>query len=149
MRSGEDARPLVESARMAEQGISLQGTFIRIALAVALVVATFNPSGYSVVHWVATPPVAFTPGKTLAVLALAAAWIVCLRTAFIALGKWGLFLGVGIFAAFVWFLVDRDVLSLGGSAIVWVALVVVGVLLGVGLSWSLIRAKTTGQIEVN
>ena len=65
------------------------------------------------------------------------------------MGRWGLFLGVGIFAAFVWFLVDRDVLSLTGSAIVWVALVVVGVLLGVGLSWSLIRAKTTGQIEVN
>ena len=134
---------------MAESAISLKGTLIRIALAVALVLATFNPSGYSVAHWVATAPVAFTPGKALAALALTAGWIVCLRTAFIALGRWGLFLGVGIFAAFVWFLVDRDLLSLTGSAIVWVALLIVGVLLGIGLSWSLIRAKTTGQIEVS
>ncbi len=134
---------------MAEPGISLQGTFIRIMLALALVFATFNPSGYSVFHWVATPPVAFTPGKALAVLALSAGWIVCLRTAFIALGKWGLLLGLGLFATLVWFLVDRDVLSLTGPAVVWVALVVVGVLLGVGLSWSLIRAKATGQIEVS
>ncbi len=133
----------------ASPGISLSGTVIRIALALALVLATFNPSGYSIVHWVATPPVAFTPGKALAVLALTAGWIMCLRTAFIALGRWGLFLGVGIFAAFVWFLVDRDLLSLTGSAIVWVALLIVGVLLGIGLSWSLIRAKTTGQIEVS
>lgn len=134
---------------MAESGISLLGAATRIALALALVLATFNPSGYSAAHWVATPPVAFTPGKALAALALAIAWIVCLRTAFIALGKGGLLLGVGLFAALVWLLVDRDLLSLNGSGIVWVGLIVVGVLLGVGLSWSLIRAKATGQIEVS
>ena len=134
---------------MAEPGISLSGAFTRIGLALALVLATFNPSGYSLAHWVATPPVAFTPGKALAALALAIGWVVCLRTAFIALGKGGLLLGVGLFATVVWLLVDRDVLSLNGSGIVWVGLIVVGVLLGIGLSWSLIRAKATGQIEVS
>jgi len=29
-----------------------------------------------------------------------------------------------------------------------VVLVVLGLLLGIGLSWSLVRARTTGQIEV-
>ena len=127
----------------------MSGTFIRIALALALVLVTFNPSGYSVVHWIATPPVAFTPGKALAALVLAIGWVVCLRTAFIALGKVGLLLGLALFGVLVWFLVDRDVLSLTGSAIAWVGLVVVGVLLGVGLSWSLLRAKATGQIETS
>jgi branched-subunit amino acid transport protein AzlD len=134
---------------MADSGISFAGTFLRIGLALVLVLATFNPSGYSLVHWVATPPVAFTPGKALAILALGIGWVVCLRTAFIALGKVGLLLGVGLFAALVWLLVDRDLLSLTGSAIVWVGLIVVGLLLGIGLSWSLIRAKATGQIEVS
>ena len=134
---------------MAQLGISLSGTFTRIALAIALVLVTFNPSGYSLVHWIATPPVAFTPGKALAVLLLAIGWVVCLRTAFIALGKMGLLLGLSLFATLIWLLVDRDVLSLNGSGIVWVVLVVVGVLLGVGLSWSLLRAKATGQIEVS
>ena len=134
---------------MAEPGISVSGTLTRIALALVLVLATFNPSGYSLVHWIAEPPVAVTPGKALAVLVLAIGWVVCLRTAFIALGKVGLLLGVGLFSVLVWFLVDRDVLSLSGSAIVWVGLIVVGILLGIGLSWSLIRAKATGQIEVS
>lgn len=134
---------------MADSGISFSGAFLRIGLALVLVLATFNPSGYSLLHWIATPPVAFTPGKALALLAIGIGWVVCLRTALIALGAVGLLLGGGLFAALVWFLVDRSVLSLTGSGIVWVALVVVGALLGIGLSWSLIRAKATGQIEVS
>ncbi len=134
---------------MADSGISLSGTAIRIGLALALVLATFNPSGYSLAHWIAAPPVAFTPGKALAVLALAIGWVVCLRTAFIALGKMGLLLGIGLFATLIWLLVDQNLLSLNGSGIVWVVLIVVGLLLGIGLSWSLLRAKATGQIEVS
>lgn len=135
---------------MAESpGISFIGALVRVALALLLVLATFNPTGYSLFHWITAAPVAVTPGKALGVLILAIGWVICLRTAFIALGKLGLLLGVALFGVLVWFLVDRDVLSLTGSAIVWVALVVVGVLLGVGLSWSLFRARATGQIEVN
>ncbi len=130
-------------------GISLTGTVIRIGLALALVIGTFNPTGYSLFHWITAAPVAVTPGKVLALLALVIGWIVCLRTAFISLGKGGLLLGVALFSVLVWFLVDQDVVSLTGSGIVWVGLAVIGVLLGIGLSWSLLRAKATGQIEVN
>ncbi len=134
---------------MPSSGISLTGILVRVGLALLLVIATFNPTGYSLFHWITAPPVAVTPGKALAVLALAIGWIACLRTAFISLGLVGLLLGASLFSVLVWFLVDRHVVSLTGSGIVWVALVVVGVLLGLGLSWSLIRAKATGQVEVN
>lgn len=130
-------------------GISLTGTVIRIGLALALVIGTFNPTGYSLFHWITAAPVEVTPGKVLALLVLVIGWIVCLRTAFISLGKGGLLLGVALFSVLVWFLVDHDVVSLTGSGIVWVGLAVIGVLLGIGLSWSLLRAKATGQIEVN
>ncbi len=134
---------------MPSTGISFSGALVRIALALVLVIATFNPTGYSLFHWITAAPVAVTPGKALAVLALAIGWLVCLRTAFISLGAVGLLLGAALFSVLVWFLVDRDVMSLTGSGIIWVALVVVGVLLGLGLSWSLLRAKATGQVEVN
>lgn len=134
---------------MAGRGVSFSGVLTRIALAVLLVLVSFNPSGTSLLHWLATPPVAVTPGKAVAALLLGIGWIVCLRTAFISLGRWGLLLGAGFFATLVWLLVDRDWLSADGSAIVWVAELVVGLLLGVGLSWSLLRAKATGQLEVN
>lgn len=134
---------------MPPSGITLTGTLVRIGLALALVIGTFNPTGYSLFHWITEAPVAVTPGKALAVLALAIGWVVCLRTAFISLGKIGLVLGLALFSVLVWFLVDHDMVSLTGSGIVWVGLVVVGVLLGLGLSWSLLRAKATGQVEVN
>ena len=133
---------------MADAGISFSGVITRLVLSVLLVVATFNPSGTSLVHWLAEPPVAVTPGKAVAALLLAIGWILCLRTAFVALGKWGLLLGLGFFATLVWLLVDRQWLDIDGSAIVWVGELVVGLLLGIGLSWSLLRAKATGQIEV-
>ena len=133
---------------MAAPGISVNGVIIRIVLSLLLVLVTFNPSGTSLLHWLATPPVAITPGKAVAALLLAIGWILCLRTAFVALGRWGMLLGIGFFATLVWLLVDRNWLSLDGSAIVWVAETIVGLLLGIGLSWSLLRAKATGQIEV-
>lgn len=129
-------------------GVSFTGAFIRTAFALVLVLATFNPSGYSFTHWMTAPPVAVTPAKAIAALVLLIGWLMCLRTAFIALGKFGLLLGVALFVAVIWLLVDRQFLTLTGSAIVWVSEVVVGILLGVGLSWSLLRAKVTGQIEV-
>jgi hypothetical protein len=130
-------------------GVSFSGALVRIALALVLVYVTFNPTGYSLFHWITAAPVAITPGKVLAVIALAIGWLICLRTAFIAMGKLGLALGVALFAVLVWFLVDHDLVSLSGSGIVWVGLTVIGLLLGLGLSWSLLRAKATGQIEVN
>lgn len=130
-------------------GVSISGALVRIALALVLVYVTFNPTGYSLFHWITAAPVAVTPGKVLAVIALAIGWLICLRTAFIAMGRLGLALGVALFAVLVWFLVDHDLVSLSGSGIVWVGLTVVGLLLGLGLSWSLLRAKATGQIEVN
>ena len=93
-------------------------------------------------------PTAFTPAKAIAALVLVIGWLMCLRTAFIALGKFGLLLGVLLFSAVIWLLVDRQWLALNGSGLAWASLIVVGLLLGIGLSWSLLRAKVTGQVEV-
>lgn len=133
---------------MANVGVSFTGVVLRMGLATALVLVTFNPSGYSFAHWITAPPVAVTPAKAVAALVLVIGWLICLRTAFVAMGKVGLAMGLALFAAFVWMLVDRQVLALTGSAIVWVSLLVVGLLMGVGLSWSLVRARATGQLEV-
>jgi hypothetical protein len=134
---------------MAAQGISWSGVFTRIAFAVALVLLTYNPSGYSFYHWLMAPPGGITATKALLGVLLLIGWVVCLRTAFVALGWLGVILGSGLFAALTWVLIDMKILDLTGpSALTWVILVILGAVLGVGLSWSLIRARTTGQVEV-
>jgi len=133
---------------MATPGISWVGVIWRMGFAVALVLLTFNPSGYSFYHWLLAAQVDVA-AKALAGVALLIGWVVCLRTAFVALGTLGLVLGAALFGCAVWLLVNTGVLKLDGvSALSWVVLVVLGLLLGIGLSWSLIRARATGQIEV-
>lgn len=134
---------------MAAQGISWSGVFTRIAFAVALVLLTYNPSGYSFYHWLMAPSAGITATKALLGVLLLIGWVVCLRTAFVALGWLGVILGSALFAALTWVLIDMKILDLTGpSALTWVILVILGAVLGVGLSWSLIRARTTGQVEV-
>jgi len=134
---------------MATPGISWVGVVWRLLFAVALVLLTFNPSGYSFYHWLVGTQVD-TAAKALVGVLLLIGWVVCIHTAFVSLGTLGLVLGAALFGSAVWLLVDTGVLSLNGvSAMTWVVLVILGLLLGIGLSWSLVRARTTGQIEVD
>ncbi len=130
------------------QSLSLKGALIRLGAAVGLVLATFNPSGYSLYHWITAEPLGVTPGKILALLGLLIGWVACVRTALVSLGWAGMGLGAALLGALVWVAIDQGLLSLDGSGVVWLSLVVVGVVLGVGLTWSLLRAAVTGQIEV-
>jgi hypothetical protein len=134
---------------MAVQGISGVGIALRVVLAIALVLATFNPSGHSFYHWFVEPPLGLTPVKSFLGVALLIAWVVCLRTAYVALGALGLILGCLLLGSFAWMLFDLDLLHATGRAtMVWIGLLVFGTVLGFGLSWSLMRARATGQIEV-
>lgn len=134
---------------MAVQGISWSGMFVRVFLAIALVLATYNPTGYSFYHWLTAPPAGITAIKALLGVFLLIGWVVCLRTAFIALGWLGVLLGIALLGTIAWVFIDMRWIDLAEpSAVAWLALLILGTILGLGLSWSLIRARLTGQVEV-
>jgi len=134
---------------MAVQGISWSGVAVRIVLATALVLATYNPSGHSFYHWLTEPPAGITAIKTLLGVVLLIGWAVSLRTVHVALGSLGVLLGVAFLAALAWVFVEQRWLDLDTpSSVAWLALLILGTVLGLGLSWSLIRARLTGQVEV-
>lgn len=134
---------------MSVQGISWSGVIVRIALAIALVLATYNPSGHSFYHWLSEPPAGITAIKGLLGVVLLIGWAVSLRTVHVALGALGVILGVALLAALAWVFVEQRWLDLNTpSAVAWLALLILGTVLGLGLSWSLIRARFTGQLEV-
>lgn len=135
---------------MAVQGISWSGVIVRIVGAIALVLLTYNPSGHSFYHWIAEAPGGITAVKAFLGVLLLIGWVICLRTAYVSLGWLGVVLGVALLGTFVWLLFDVGLLQAQGTAaIVWIGLVIVGAVLGLGLSWSLIRARATGQVEVD
>lgn len=134
---------------MAVQGISWSGVIVRIVLALVLVLATYNPSGHSFYHWLTEPPAGITAVKTLLGVLLLIGWAVSLRTMFVALGWIGVILGAAFLAALAWVFVEQKWIDLDTpTSFAWLALLILGTVLGLGLSWSLIRARVTGQVEV-
>ena len=134
---------------MSVQGISWSGVIVRIVLALVLVLATYNPSGHSFYHWLTEPPAGITAVKTLLGVLLLIGWAVSLRTMFVALGWIGVILGAAFLAALAWVFVEQKWIDLDTpTSFAWLALLILGTVLGLGLSWSLIRARVTGQVEV-
>lgn len=129
--------------------ISWQGVFVRIAFALALVLLTYNPSGYSYYHWALTDVSSFDAAKGFAGALLLAGWAMCVRTAFASLGLLGVAITALVLGTLVWLLLDIGVLARDQPTLRWVVLIVAGVILGIGLSWSLVRERATGQVEVD
>ena len=135
---------------MASGSISFVGIVIRIVISIALVLVTYNPSGHSFVHWVFTDLSSFDPLKAFLGVLILVAWVVFVRTARTSLGTLGILLSALLLGTLVWLLFDLHLLSNSGSStMVWIVLVATGIVLGIGVSWSLIRQRATGQVEVS
>ena len=130
------------------QGLTLGGVLVRTALAIVLVLGTYNPSGHSYVSWAFDEIRDFTPIQLICGIVLLGCWVLYLRAALHALGVVGVVLLAGLIAALVWLLVRQGLLEMGGSALSWVILIGVALILGIGLSWSEIRRRITGQVDL-
>jgi len=126
--------------------VSLLGRWL---FALALVFGTYNPTDYSYLNWVLAEDTRFGPVPALVGVALLIAWIIFLRATFLSLGWLGIILGAAFFGCVIWLLVDIGWLSLdSGKAVTWVALLLLSLILAIGLSWSHIRRRLTGQVDV-
>jgi len=134
---------------MADGGVSWLGVLWRIAAAMALVFLTYNPTGYSYFHWALTDFTTFSAAKALAGAVLLAGWVFYLRAGLSSLGWLGVILLLLILGAVVWLLVEQKILDPNQPGVTsWVILFVVGLVLGIGMSWSLVRQRITGQVDV-
>ena len=118
----------------------------RFLFAFLLVFGTFNPTGYSYFHWAAATLPKVNGVLALLTMVLLAAWIFFLRSTFRSLGLIGVVIAVAFCAALVWVGVDIGVVELSNKGLLaWIALVVISLVLGLGMSWSTLRQRMTGQ----
>lgn len=124
----------------------------RWLFALLLVFASYNPSGWSWFHWAQSAfngeglgPVHYFTG-----VILVAGWTVLLIATQRSLGMLGCIIGAAVIGTGIWLLVDIGILSAGSmSAISWLALFALATLLAVGLSWSHVWRRLSGQLEVD
>lgn len=129
---------------------TFSGLLVRFLLALALVLTTFNPSGFSFLHWFFRDFPAITAPKVVAGLALAIAWVVFIRATLLSIGVIGVVLMGVFFGALIWLLVSWGWIDLSnGHAVAWITLLIVSMVLTAGLSWAHIRRRLSGQATVD
>ena len=126
----------------------------RLLASLILVTATYNPTDYSFVGWLravrVNPEAAFGPEHFVVGVVLLIGWVILLAATHRSIGTFGLILGGALLGGVVWLLVDIGWLDIETvSSATWVGLLCVSVLLAVGLSWSHVWRRVTGQFEVD
>jgi len=132
----------------------LLGFFGRWLAALLLVGLSFNPSGYSFFHWALQQwPITeqdMLPLKALAGLMLIIGYVIFLRATFRSIGILGIVLVVAVLASLVWLFVDLNWLVLESSEVIsWICVLILSTILAVGISWSHIRRRLTGQLDAD
>ncbi len=130
--------------------ISLGGVGTRFAIALTLVLATWNPIDFNYVdlarqYWADQAAVVFFFGIVLIIC-----WVVFLRATLRSLGPVGITLAVAMAGAILWLLLDFNLVELSDrTAMEWILLVLLAAILGAGMSWSHLRRRWAGQADVD
>lgn len=128
--------------------LTIEGFLMRFLFALFLVLLTYNPSGYSYLHWLQNSFSNFGPLLAISGISLIIGWVIYLRATLRSLGLIGLILAGLFFATIIWLFIDWGWLSLNNVTVMsWVILILFSAVLGVGISWSHIRRKLSGQVD--
>jgi hypothetical protein len=126
------------------------GFLTRWAVAFLLLGATFNPTQWNFVSWAQTNFDTQTPLTVLLGLILLVGYIIYLRATLRSIGGFGMGLVLAITGALVWSLHDFGLISFGDPTLnIWLALLALSLVLGIGLSWSHVRRKLSGQSDMD
>lgn len=132
------------------------GITARALAALVLVFATYNPEKLSYFHWVIAPLRSGEPTsgpaslKFLLGLALLGGWGVFLNATRRSIGVVGAALVLAIAGGVVWLLIDVGIVSAGSArGISYVVLICTALVLAVGMNWSHLSRKLTGQVDMD
>lgn len=135
---------------IAMKGITASGIAIRFVFALLLVFASYNPSSYSYYHWLLSSITEPSPWLVLSALVLVIGWVIYIRASIKSLGPIGLTLAALVVAAIIWALVDIGLVSISEpTAFVWLLEIFIAAVLCLGMIWSHIRRRLSGQLDVD
>jgi len=127
----------------------LKKMLIRWAAALILVFVTYNPTSLNYVRWALD---SYTDNLSVVILLgllLFVAYVVFVRATLQSIGRIGIGLVMTVIAVLLWVLYDKGLLDpANGTIMTWIGLIALSFILGLGLSWSIIRRRISGQLDV-
>jgi hypothetical protein len=119
------------------------GFVLRWLFAFLLLAATYNPTDWNFTRWVMSVAV-------LGSLLLIVGYIIYLRATMRSIGPIGMLLVLGLVGALLWVAFDLGWMNFENpTANTWIALVAGSFVLGIGLSWSHVRRRLSGQADMD
>ncbi len=126
------------------------GFVIRWVFAFVLLAATYNPTEWNFVRWSAANAETNLSMTVLFGLVLLVGYIIYLRATLRSIGIFGMVLILAVVATVLWVLYDQGIVNLDDPTLnTWIALAALSVVLAIGLSWSIVRRRLTGQTDVD
>ena len=126
------------------------GIFLRWLFAFLLLAATYNPTQWSYVRWAYAHYQTHLSLVVFLGLVLAIGYIIYLRATLRSIGGFGMVLILALVGTLLWVLYDFGLLSLDSRQLnTWLGIFALSVVLGIGLSWSIVRRALSGQADVD
>jgi Family of unknown function (DUF6524) len=126
------------------------GFLVRWLGALVLVLGTYNPTEYNYLIWVLNDASSNDqmPLKLLIGALLIIGYVIYFRATLESIGYIGIALALLFFAGIIWLLLDYGILDLGEyQTFAWVGLFILATIMAIGISWSFIRRKLSGQVD--
>ncbi len=129
---------------------SLSGFGLRFLFSAILLFTTYNPEGYSYFHWVKEVFPSVSIEQAFVGVVLIIGYVIYLRATLRSLGVIGLALAFAFFGLLVGMLFKWGWISLDGQKMLsYVVEILLAVILAVGMSWSHIRRRLSGQADMD
>ena len=126
------------------------GVILRWLFAFVLLAATYNPTPWNYIGWSREHYQDQLSMVVLVGLVLLIGYIIYLRATLRSIGVFGMGLVLALVAALLWVLYDYRLLSLDNrDANVWLGILALSVVLGIGLGWSHVRRALSGQADID
>jgi len=121
---------------------------IRWIAALILVFATYNPTSLNYVRWAMESYLDNLSMVVLLGLVLLIAYVIFMRATLQSIGAIGISMIVALIAVLLWVLYDNGLLDPANSTLMtWIGLIALSFILGIGLSWSIVRRQISGQVD--
>lgn len=128
----------------------MTGIVLRWVFAFVLLAATYNPTEWNYVRWAMGGYPDNLPMAVLLGLILLVGYIIYLRATLRSIGALGMLLVAALVGALLWVLIDWGWLTLDNPRLnLWLGIIALSAVLGIGLSWSLVRRRLSGQVDMD
>ncbi len=126
------------------------GFLLRWGFAFALLAATYNPTKWNYAHWAS---VGWGDQMSLVVLSgliLFIGYVIYVRATLRSIGVFGMILLIAVAGTLLWVLYDYGVIDLTNPTVnTWLGLLILSLVLAIGLGWSIVRRRLSGQLDVD